>query len=327
MTFLTTQPNDPVHLKQHGTLPKRVHVFDQYSINAVNAAIAAKRPLLVKGEPGTGKTQLARAVAKELQRFFVQYVVDAHCESQDLLWHFDAVQRLADAQLGQAAGYDKAELKKQLQLCNYIHPGPLWWAFNWESALEQASKLGISEPEQEETYNLKNGCVLLIDEIDKAEMDVPNGLLEALGEGRFMPKGWHQPVIASDVPPLVIITTNEERDLPNAFLRRCLVLHLKLDEQNLVHDLVKRGKVHFPELQDIQIEIQTQDKSKKVDVLTFAAEMLKDDRQYAVENQLHPKPGLAEYLDLLRAFQELRDQGFEEPEKLLENIRQFVLKK
>lgn len=303
-----------IPLKQRGSLPERVHVLDLDSIKAVNAALAAKRPLLIRGEPGIGKSQLARAVAKQLKRVFVQHVIDAHCESQDLLWHFDAVQRLADAQLGNAAGWTPEQMREQLQLCNYLHPGPLWWAFNWDSAATQAKKLQLPTPEQEHDCDAKNGCVLLIDEIDKAEMDVPNGLLEALGEGCFTPKGWPQAIAANKIPPLVIITTNEERALPNAFLRRCLVLHLTLasKDKDLLTVLVERGKAHFPNMQ--------------TKVLDKAAEMLRADRQHAEDKQLQPLPGLAEYLDLLRAVQEQASDS-ETQIELLNEVAQFVVRK
>jgi len=314
MNFLDIEDGYETTLCSRGDL-ERVHVFDDVSIHAVNAALAAKRPLLVRGEPGIGKSQLAHAAAKVLGRVFVQHVIDAHCESQDLMWHFDAVQRLADAQLGHACDLDAEALKKKLRLENYLHPGPLWWAFDWNGAKQQAEALDISTPLQEENSDPAKGCVLLIDEIDKAEMDVPNGLLEALGEGCFTPKGWGEPVCASDSPPLVIITTNEERALPNAFLRRCLVLYLKLvdDEKNLVEHLMLRGQAHF----------------KKMDekVLRKAAEQLKADRQQARNAQLKPLPGQAEYLDLLRALDNLAKDN---PDKQLEKLKQvacFVVKK
>lgn len=315
MKFLNISPGHQTRLKQHGSLPERVHVFDRDSIDAVNAALAAKRPLLVRGEPGIGKSQLARAVAKALQRVFVQHVIDARCESQDLLWHFDAVQRLADAQLGHAAGWQPDDLKKPLQLRNYLHPGPLWWAFDWPGALEQAGVVQIPAPTQEEDSDPAHGCVLLIDEIDKAEMDVPNGLLEALGEGRFSPKGWHAPVIAADIPPLVVITTNEERALPNAFIRRCLVLHLALEApgKELSATLIERGRAHFPHLE--------------AGVLEDAAKLLRSDRQQALENHWLPLPGLAEYLDLLRAVDAQAGGDAVKQKDLLEQVARFVVRK
>lgn len=187
MNFLDVDPNQTVKLKSHGGLPNQAHVFDQDSIDAVNAALAAQRPLLIRGDPGVGKSQLARAVVKGLNRIFISYVVDAHCESRDLLWHFDAVQRLADAQLGKVLGDNARTIKKKLRVDNYLHPGPLWWALSWKNAEEQARKVGQTAPVQFEDCFYEEDYVLLIDEIDKAEMDLPNGLLEVLGDGGFTP--------------------------------------------------------------------------------------------------------------------------------------------
>ncbi len=303
-----------VTLQSHGEL-ERVHVFDTPSIRAIDAALAAKRPLLIRGEPGIGKSQLARAAAKALKRVFVQHVIDAHCESQDLMWHFDAVQRLADAQLSHVSGQGGAALEQKLLLKNYLHPGPLWWAFDWNSAFTQAQALGIPTPTQEKDSDPANGCVVLIDEIDKAEMDVPNGLLEALGEGSFTPKGWGEPICASGITPLVIITTNEERALPPAFLRRCLVLYLELvkDGEDLIEHLVKRGRAHF--------------KDMDADVLREAAGQLQTDRKHAIDNQLKPLPGQAEYLDLLRALHYIAPDDAAEQLKKLKEIAPFVVQK
>jgi len=320
MKFLTIKPGASVTLKSHGELPEQVHLFDRASIEAVNGAVAARRPLLVRGEPGVGKSQLARAVARELNRAFISFVVDGHAESRDLLWHFDAVQRLADAQLGHALGANSESIKN---INNYIHPGPLWWAFDWKSAATQAQALKQSLPMQLEGCSPENGCVLLIDEIDKAEMDLPNGLLEALGEGCFTPLGRKEPVCASATFPLVIITTNEERALPNAFLRRCLVLHI--DPFNELPDrtgtktspfdtLVQRGKAHFPEL----------DEEK---VIKEAAKLLIKDRATAKINRQQPLPGQAEFLDLLRAVKNLADEGLGEPEALIEQVAQYIMVK
>lgn len=317
--FLDIKPDHSTQLSPSEGLPERVHVFDKKSIEAVNTALAAKRPLLIRGEPGIGKSQLARAVAKELGRAFVQHVIDAHCEPRDLLWHLDVVQRLADAQLGNALGEDKDILKTKLALKNYLHPRPLWWAFNWEDAKQQADneRLQLPHPHQEEPEcKPENGCVLLIDEIDKAEMDVPNGLLEALGEGRFTPTGRAEPVtVSKNVPPLVMITTNEERRLPNAFLRRCLVLYLSLpkEQEALQAVLVKRGLAHFPDLGKTVLE-------------TAASQLIKD-RQAAKAQQLQPLPGQAEYLDLLRAVHERAKGNKDKPLELLNAVAPFVVKK
>ncbi len=316
MDFLDPEIKDgsEVTLTSHGGL-ERVHVFDSDSIRAIDAALAAKRPLLIRGEPGIGKSQLARAAAKALNRVFVQHVIDVHCESQDLMWRFDAVQRLADAQLGQAANLGADALEKKLRLKNYLTPGPLWWAFDWHSAQRQAQKRNIPARIQEKDSSPDNGCVLLIDEIDKAEMDVPNGLLEALGEGCFTPEGWGEPICAAGTTPLVIITTNEERALPLAFLRRCLVLYIQLvkEGEDLIEHLVKRGRAHFKDMDE--------------KVLRKAAKQLQTDRQHATNKQLKPLPGQAEYLDLLRALNHIAPDDADKQQAKLDEIACFVLQK
>ena len=319
MSFMNITEGYEVILPGHGSRPRQVHVFDQRSIDAVDAALAAQRPLLVRGEPGIGKSQLARAVAIHLKRVYVQYVVDARTESRDLLWRYDAVARLAEAQLAGALGKDSKAARERLAVHNYLHPGPLWWAFNWESALSQAGLVEETAPPQDEGEDglpsHTNGCVVLIDEIDKAESDVPNGLLEALGSGEFMPIGGKHRVVASAKPPLVVITTNNERALPDAFLRRCLVLHLALpeDETELKQFLMYRGSKHFPEAD--------------AGVLTKAADLLYADRKQAKDNRHYPLPGQAEYLDLLRAVMVLNKDDPTGQKETLRKIADYALKK
>ena len=319
MNFMNIQEGEQVDLPGRGSRPHQVHVFDWDVIRAVNAALAARRPLLVRGEPGIGKSQLARAAAKHLRRVYVQYVVDARTESRDLLWHYDAVARLADAQLAGALGDRSKAVRNRLMVRNYLHPGPLWWAFDWNGALQQAKTVGDVRPPQEDGEqgppSPVNGCVVLIDEIDKAESDVPNGLLEALGAGEFTPLGASGPVIAGDPPPLVIITTNNERALPDAFLRRCLVLHLTLpdDETALKEVLVCRGKRHFPDAD--------------ATVLNEAAQQLYLDRKQAKDNRRYPLPGQAEYLDLLRAVLALNANDPAGQMETLRTIAKYALRK
>ncbi|MEM7391059.1 MAG: MoxR family ATPase [Verrucomicrobiota bacterium] len=303
----------PVPLATSGVAPEQVHVFNQRSLHAVNAALAARRPLLVRGEPGTGKTQLARAAAKVLGRAFIAQVVDSRTDPRDLLWHFDAVGRLAEAQLQSAMSHDEAVMREKLAIQNFVRPGPLWWAFDWPSAEEQALRVQMAPPLQVDGGQWKHGCVLLIDEIDKAESDVPNALLEALGNGSFLPMDRAEPVEVSARPPLVVITTNEERTLPDAFIRRCLVLHLKLPEESsrLTEHLVNIGEAHFPQASPT--------------LLQRAAEMLVSDREKVEEKGLAP-PGQAEYLDLVRAVQDAASNEDEENE-MLHTISTFVLDK
>jgi MoxR-like ATPase len=298
---------------------EQVHVLSENEILAIETALAARRALLVRGEPGTGKTQLAKAAAVALGRAFVPSVVDARTEARDLLWHFDAVARLAEAQVQGALlsdQQDHAAVREALAIENFIHPRALWWAFDWEGAKDQAAHAHAPVPTQPSGCDPANGVVVLIDEIDKAEAEVPNGLLEALGAGEFTPQGL-RPVTAKneDVPPLVVITTNEERSLPDAFLRRCLVLHLRLPDnrQQLVDHLVERGAAHFP---DVDRE-----------TLTFAAGMVADDRARARQENWLPLPGQAEFIDLVRAVKNLAQGDASAQKTILERIAPFALRK
>jgi len=308
------KPDEKIELTPLGSKPEEVHVFDDDTIWALNAALAARRPLLIRGEPGVGKTQIARAAAaKEMLNCpLIPFVVDSNTESRDLLWTFDAVQRLAEAQILRTL--DESTLRQRLAPENYFHPGPLWWAFNWEAAETQAKKVGDTIPTRPTGWKAGDGCVVLIDEIDKAESDVPNGLLEALGAGNFQLRGMQSTVETVGEPPLVIITTNEERVLPDAFLRRCLVLDLSLPTGSveLKTLLMERGKSHFEGL--------TND-----DVLSAGAELLITDR-FAVKST--PRPGQAEYLDLIRAVVELcPKKAFKKQSETLARVAKFVLKK
>ncbi|MBF0423510.1 MAG: MoxR family ATPase [Magnetococcales bacterium] len=315
--FLKTSENSSVRVEfaASSSLADRVHLLSAEEIHAVNAALSAGRPLLVRGEPGTGKSQLARAVAKELGRAFIPHVIDSRTESRDLLWTFDAVKRLADAQIIGTLSPDPAVARAELAVGNYLHPGPLWWAFNWDDANRQADRVQMAAPSQRDGGSWKKGCVILLDEIDKAESEVPNGLLEALGAREFTPFGRSDPVCATGVAPLVVITTNEERSLPEAFLRRCMVLFLSLPEgrESLIDFLMERGLAHFPELSE--------------PLFRKAAEMLFVDRQVAIEAQVRPFPGQAEYLDMLRAVGGLAPGDEEKQMAMLDIVAKYALKK
>jgi MoxR-like ATPase len=327
MKFLQSKPGDRIELAASDAVPEAVHVLDAREVAAVNAALAARRPLLVRGEPGIGKSQLARAAAKALGRAFVAHVVDSRTESRDLLWHFDAVARLAEAQLLGALRVGEccegaATVQARLPVENYLHPRALWWAFDWRDALAQTEKVGEAPPLQPDGGLSENGCLVLIDEIDKAESDVPNGLLEALGSGSFSPVGRSKPVVATGEPPLAIITTNEERTLPDAFVRRCLVLHLRLPKarDELIAHLVARAKAHFP---------VRHYPGATEPLLKRAAEVLVKDRETAERERWLPLPGQAEYLDLVRAVLELAADPAtkRDPAEILDEVAGYTLAK
>ena len=301
-----------IRLPAMGSLPETHHIFHEKDIHAVNAALAARRPLLVRGEPGTGKSQLARAVAQALGRVLVSAVIDVRTEAQDLQWTFDAVRRLADAQVLRPT--EQVDVEKVLNEEKYVTPGPLWWAFNWKTAEELGKPYDRPTPPVCEGCAVENGVVVLLDEIDKADSSVPNSLLECLGNGVFHAPGG--PVEVGTPAPLVIVTTNEERALPDPFLRRCLVRHLRVPEPPLLRDwLIARGEAH----------IQSIDRPVWPELLRRAAELVERDRELVSEQGYTP-PGAAEYLDLVRAVIELAESP-EHQEIVLEQISEFTLRK
>ncbi len=274
-----------------GSQPELTHMFEIEHINAINTAIACRRPLLLTGESGVGKSQLARAAAAALKRPYIRHTVDAHTEVHDLLWRFDAVGRLADAQL---VG-DQQDTSKVAKAENYLRPGPLWWGFDWAAASARNGNASPVQPDLKDTEEAMarlaktHGVTVLIDEIDKASSEIPNALLEALGEGGFWPDHAREPVRAKHEPPLVILTSNREKTLPNAFLRRCLVMRMKLhddDDAVFAEFLAERGEVHTS--------------LGKEDRLRVARDLI-EDRNKAKRDNKRPMPGQAEYLDMLYA--------------------------
>ena len=314
-------PTEPITLDPVDGWPAQRHQFELESVWAIKAALATHRPLLVRGEPGTGKSQLARAASQVMKRPFLYQVITSSTEVTDLLYEVDAVARLAEAQVLGATGGDLEAVRRQLDPQRFINPGKIWWATNWKSALEQAGMSGAPVP-HETAGTWKNGCVLLIDEIDKADSELPNALLECFANQSFQVQQCKDPVChdTDQPPPLVVVTTNEERELPAPFLRRCWVLHLALakDETELKQFLIGRGLVHFePECKGIA------DFEK---VLDSAADLLISDRRTASAAGLH-KPGQAEYLDLCRAVFKIAGTPGESALDVLGAVSGFALRK
>ncbi|WP_433305753.1 AAA family ATPase [Actinoplanes sp. CA-030573] len=221
-TGVATRTRVPRH--RADTVPESGYVYDVEGriAFAVNVAIVTGRPLLIRGKPGTGKTSLAADVAERMNWQYYEHVTTSRTRAADLLWSFDAVRRLSDASGGGAG-----------DPLDYVVPGPLWWGLAPAKAASrgltsaQLAERGL-DPVPDPSPRTGKDAVVLIDEIDKADPDVPNDLLLPLGALRFPVTDVGGPPLPVDAErsPLVMITTNEERDLAPAFLRRCVVLRL-----------------------------------------------------------------------------------------------------
>jgi MoxR-like ATPase len=214
---------------------------------AVNAAVSLERPLLIKGEPGTGKTMLALEVADALKRPLVQWHIKSTSKAQQGLYEYDAVSRLRDSQLGD---------EKVKNIGNYIVRGPLWEAFESDES-----------------------AVVLIDEIDKADIEFPNDLLRELDRMEFYVYETKQ-LVKAKKRPVIIITSNNEKDLPDAFLRRCFFHYIRFPDRETMKKIVD---VHFPGV--------------KKALLQQALEVFFDIREIP---GLKKKPSTSELLDWLK---------------------------
>jgi MoxR-like ATPase len=262
---------------------------------AIWVALATSRPLLLRGDPGTGKSSLAPWIARSLGYRYYEHATTAATRSQDLLWRFDTVRRLSDAQV-------RGETTRTFVDADYIEPGVLWWAFAPESARGRgapadgpAAATQARDPNATLNAARPNGAVVLIDEIDKSDPDVPNGLLGPLASTSFVVTETGVEITRPPRPDgelrddplsglLVVITTNEERDLPPAFVRRCIVHTLGHPDRG---DLVAIARLHIGDGLD-------------EDLADALAEKVVELRNEAAARH-ERRPSTAEFLDALRA--------------------------
>lgn len=309
-----------------------VYLEDEKLRFVTEVAIVTQRPLLLRGEPGSGKSSFAAFVARNLEWRYYEHTVTARTEAKDLLWRFDALRRLRDAR--------REKEPEGVSARRYVTPGPLWWAFNREEALNllnnikrKAAQVAMKSVEPYVELNKSRDplrAVVLIDEIDKADPNVPNDLLEVLGTNRFHVEDADILVTRHRVGQatgtlsanqygslLTVITTNEERDLPVAFLRRCVVHTIAEPEEpgKRTPRLVDIARLHMGPL--IAKRARGSD---MVEQIAVKCVQLRDD----AKRKQRRGPSVAEFLDAVR-FCLVRNVGIEAEEWKM--VQESVLQK
>ncbi|MBO4808824.1 MAG: MoxR family ATPase [Lachnospiraceae bacterium] len=242
--------SETAKINENGFAGTGEYVASEELLSAVNVAIALKKPLLIKGEPGTGKTMLAEAVAKSLGKKLIIWNIKSTTKAQDGLYMYDTIQRLYDGQFG-VEGVD--------DIAKYIKLGKLGEAFSSEEQV-----------------------VLLIDEIDKADLEFPNDLLWELDQMEFYIHETKETIKAKQ-RPIVIITSNAEKELPDAFLRRCIFHYIAFPDRDLMEEIVK---VHYPQVEE--------------NLLKNAMDVFYSIREF---RDIRKKPSTSELIDWVNALQ------------------------
>jgi MoxR-like ATPase len=262
--------------------PDEIYVYQPRAILALNVALSTRRPLLISGEPGCGKSTLARNAALVLRSCFYKHMVTSRTQASDLLWTFDTLQRLNDAQA--------KKLRREDQF--YVEPGTLWWAFSPETARQRGNAGDIDEADFAADPGILGDvqyAVVLMDEIDKADPDVPNDLLEPLDLKQFTVRETKD-VICARRDVLFILTTNGEREMPPAFLRRCVRLSLDIPEERMEDWLIGIAESKLGPSED-QLN------------RAVAGEVVR--LRQAAQRAGVRKPSTGEYLDTLRVCRDL----------------------
>ena len=332
------------------------HKHEESTLEALLASCLTGRPLLIVGEPGIGKSQVALAAAHLLQVPYYSYVIDERTDRDDVLFRYDAISRLGEAQMlgalqgcgvlqdnnqntkggAEALKEIKELLREDLDPAKFIFPGAMWWAFDPDGAekveREAVARLGLEYQDEhksvfqrsydgfkEDPTDCEVGSVVLIDEIDKADISVPNGLLECLSERQFRVPQINKVVKLKNhkKPPLIIFTSNRERDLPPAFIRRCVVHNMNTmdEEAERKNFLMDRARAWF----DASV-IDDKTVGDCIDRLIAS-------REKAGEKSLY-KPGASEFLDLLRILASDKYSGKAgEQEDVVKSLSKFTFDK